>query len=227
MVLIDVLKKGVYIGGGILPGIDMSINAPYENTAKLPRVKFTTPSSVLGTDTMKQIQAAIFFGYAGQIKHIIKKIDEYDANLSLKGLYTLYMLNKLFIKKGEIFMGIFDEKIAENLKVHKYEPPRHIVDFHVAGFAYYDGLDVINELSLGQAVTLVVETDNPYDNEAVAIYYKDKKLGYVPKEKNSFLSTLLYYGYGDILEARIQYVNVENHPERQFRVVVKIKDNRK
>ena len=86
---------------------------------------------------------------------------------------------------------------------------------------------LINELSLGQAVTLVVETDNPYDNEAVAIYYKDKKLGYVPKEKNSFLSTLLYYGYGDILEARIQYVNVENHPERQFRVVVKIKDNRK
>ena len=124
-------------------------------------------------------------------------------------------------------MGIFDEKIAENLKVHKYEPPRHIVDFHVAGFAYYDGLDVINELSLGQAVTLVVETDNPYDNEAVVIYYKDKKLGYVPKEKNSFLSTLLYYGYGDILEARIQYVNVENHPEKQFRVVVKIKDNRK
>ena len=86
---------------------------------------------------------------------------------------------------------------------------------------------LINELSFGQAVTLVVETDNPYDNEAVAIYYKDKKLGYVPKEKNSFLSTLLYYGYGDILEARIQYVNVENHPERQFRVVVKIKDNRK
>jgi len=72
LVLIDVLKKGVYIGGGILSGIDMSINALYGNTAKLPRVKFTTPSSVLGTDTMKQIQAAIFFGYAGQIKHIIK-----------------------------------------------------------------------------------------------------------------------------------------------------------
>ena len=91
-------------------------------------------------------------------------------------------------------MGIFDEKIAENLKVHKYEPPRHIVDFHVAGFAYYDGLDVINELSLGQAVTLVVETDNPYDNEAVAIYYNDKKLGYVPKEKKFFFKyiTLLW-----------------------------------
>ena len=47
----------------------MSINALYGNTAKLPRVKFTTPSSVLGTDTMKQIQAAIFFGYAGQVNY--------------------------------------------------------------------------------------------------------------------------------------------------------------
>ena len=97
MVLIDVLKKGVYIGGGILPGIDMSINALYGNTAKLPRVKFTTPSSVLGTDTMKQIQVAIFFGYGGLGRILsaeIDEIDEYDANLSLKGLYTLYMLNK-------------------------------------------------------------------------------------------------------------------------------------
>ena len=112
-------------------------------------------------------------------------------------------------------------------KNYKYEPSRYIVDFHVAGFAYYDGLDVINELSLGQPVSLIVETDNPYDSEAVVIYYKDKKIGYVPKEKNSILSTLLYYGYGDIFEARIQYANMESHPERQFRVVVKIKDNRK
>ena len=76
-------------------------------------------------------------------------------------------------------------------KNYKYEPSRYIVDFHVAGFTYYDGLDVINELSLGQPVSLIVETDNPYDSEAVVIYYKDKKIGYVPKEKNSFLSTLL------------------------------------
>lgn len=117
----DVLKNGVYVGGGILPGIDMSINALCGNTAKLPKVKFTSPDNVLGTDTIKQIQAAIFFGYAGQIKHIINKvkeevgqdiivlatgglgkilsaeideIDEYDYDLSLKGLLSLYELNK-------------------------------------------------------------------------------------------------------------------------------------
>lgn len=117
----DVLEKNVRIGGGILPGIEMGINALCNNTAKLPKVKFTSPESVLGVDTMTQIQAGVFYGYAGQIKHIIKKIkeivgedayviatgglgkilsaeieeiDEYCNDLSIKGLYTIYCDNK-------------------------------------------------------------------------------------------------------------------------------------
>ncbi|MGL4392075.1 MAG: type III pantothenate kinase [Fusobacteriaceae bacterium] len=116
----EVLKEGVYIGGGILPGIDISINALFSNTAKLPKVKFSKPDSVLGKNTVEQIQAGIFFGYAGQIKYIIKKIKEkledpfiiatgglgrilsaeieeiniYNPDLGIKGLYTLYHMNK-------------------------------------------------------------------------------------------------------------------------------------
>ena len=116
----EVLEKTVYVGGGILPGIEMSINALFANTAKLPKVKFSTPESVLGKNTNEQIQAGIFYGYAGQFKHIIKKIKEvidnpfvvatgglgkilsaeieeidvYSPDLSIKGLYTLYLHNK-------------------------------------------------------------------------------------------------------------------------------------
>lgn len=116
----EVLEKTIYVGGGILPGIEMSINALFANTAKLPKVKFSTPESVLGKNTNEQIQAGIFYGYAGQIKHIIKKIKEvidnpfvvatgglgkilsaeieeidvYSPDLSIKGLYTLYLHNK-------------------------------------------------------------------------------------------------------------------------------------
>lgn len=114
----------------------------------------------------------------------------------------------------------------EALEAFSYEPSRHIDDFHLAGFAYYDGLDVIQELTLGQTVDLVKEDNNPYDEQAVAIYYKDKKLGYIPSSHNSMISTLLYYGHGDIFEARIQMVNHDSHPERQLRVVVKVKDAR-
>ena len=42
------------------PGIEMSINALSANTAKLPKVKFSTPESVLGKNTNEQIQAGIF-----------------------------------------------------------------------------------------------------------------------------------------------------------------------
>ena len=116
----EVLEKTVYVGGGILPGIEMSINALFANTAKLPKVKFSTPESVLGKNTNEQIQAGIFYGYAGQIQHMIKKIKEvidnpfvvatgglgkilsaeieeidvYSPDLSIKGLYTLYLHNK-------------------------------------------------------------------------------------------------------------------------------------
>lgn len=120
-------------------------------------------------------------------------------------------------------------EISEQEKMqcaYEYEPSRYVDDFHLAGFGYYDGLDVIDELKLGQSVDLVKEIRNPYDEKAVAIYYKGKKLGYIPSSHNSIISTLLYYGHGDIFEARIQMVNTDEHPERQFRVVVKVKDNR-
>ncbi|MGX7205298.1 HIRAN domain-containing protein [Enterococcus pingfangensis] len=118
------------------------------------------------------------------------------------------------------------EAFVKALKQHSYEKSRHFMDFHIAGFAYYEGIDVIEELTLGKPVSLVAEPDNPYDPEAVAIYYQDQKIGYVPKDKNEYLSKFLYFGHGEIFEAKIQYINKETHPERQFRVVVKIADNR-
>ena len=114
----------------------------------------------------------------------------------------------------------------EDFNVFPYEPSRFYADFHVAGFAYYDGLEVIDELTLGKPVDLVAEPSNPHDPDAVAIVYNGHKIGYIPSQYNRQFSTFLLYGHGDVFEARIQSMNKESHPERQFRVVVKIKDNR-
>jgi hypothetical protein len=108
-----------------------------------------------------------------------------------------------------------------------YEKSRNLLDFHIAGFAYYDGLDVIEQLTLGAPVSLKSEPDNPYDPEAIVVVLGDTKLGYVPRVKNAFLSNLLYFGYEETIEAKISARDLEAHPEQQFRVVVKIKDNRK
>ena len=107
-----------------------------------------------------------------------------------------------------------------------YERSRNIIDCHIAGFTYYDGLEVIDQLTLGAMVTLKSEPENPNDPDAVAVYFGGTKLGYVPRAKNSELSQLLYFGYGDIVEARINSRDLEANPEAQFRIVIKLKDNR-
>jgi len=108
-----------------------------------------------------------------------------------------------------------------------YKRSRNMLDCHIAGFTYHDGLDVIDQLKLGTVVTLKSEPDNPFDPNAVAIYYEDTMLGYIPRVANYKVSQLLYFGHNDILEARINSINLDANPENQFRIIVKVKDKRK
>ena len=107
-----------------------------------------------------------------------------------------------------------------------YTPTRHYFDCHIAGFKYWDGLEIISNLHDGTAVELRGEPTNPYDPEAVAIYYNEIKIGYIPRDKNSDISRLLYFGHGDIFEAIISAALPNNPPEQRFRVTIKIKDAR-
>ena len=107
-----------------------------------------------------------------------------------------------------------------------YERSRTLFDCHIAGFTYYDGLDVIGQLKLGAPVSLIMEPENPYDPDAIAIYFGKAKLGYIPKGKNALISNLLYFGHGNIIESKVNCCSIESHPEHQFRIVIRIKDNR-
>ena len=49
-----------------------------------------------------------------------------------------------------------------------FTPSRHFLSCHIHGFTYYDGLDVIHDLTLGQSVQLVAEPNNTHDAYAVA-----------------------------------------------------------
>jgi hypothetical protein len=101
-----------------------------------------------------------------------------------------------------------------------------LLDCHIAGFTYHDGLDVIEQLKPGVSIALKSEADNPHDPNAVAVYFEETMLGYIPRVKNYKISQLLYFGYEDIFDAKISCHYPDADPENQFRIVVKIKDNR-
>ena len=106
------------------------------------------------------------------------------------------------------------------------KPDNYFNHFDIAGFTYYEGVDVFDELKIGTTVKLVAEPENPYDRNAVAIYYKDKKLGFVPRNENKMISKLLQFGYKKIFTAKINRISPDEHPENQVGVVVKINEKK-
>ena len=60
-------KSGDYIGGVICPGFQISAEALFERTAKLPRVQVERPDVVIGTNTVASMQSGLFYGYVGLV----------------------------------------------------------------------------------------------------------------------------------------------------------------
>ena len=54
---------------------------------------------------------------------------------------------------------------------------------HVRGTYYYNN-ELIKKLSVGERVKLIPEPDNPHDENAVMIFARGEKIGYVPREDN-------------------------------------------
>ena len=74
---LDVLDKGGgYIGGVILPGVKVSLNALVGNTAQLPQINLDTPKRVIGKNTVECMQNGIMFGNASMIDGLIDRVEE-------------------------------------------------------------------------------------------------------------------------------------------------------
>lgn len=107
-----------------------------------------------------------------------------------------------------------------------YEPSRQMMAFYVAGFQFWDGALALAELKVGERVDLIPELKNPHDPNAVAIRFRGKKLGYVPRESNAVLAQMLYFGHRGCFEAVVQQVSPERSPWHQVRVGVFVTDAR-
>jgi hypothetical protein len=55
----------------------------------------------------------------------------------------------------------------------------------LAGFQFYDGKVLWDEMKAGDVLTLVREHDNPHDANAVRVEWKGSRLGYVPRRENA------------------------------------------
>ena len=109
-------------------------------------------------------------------------------------------------------------KAKENRPIKKV----HLANFHIAGFSYWEGCEAFEYLKIGTRLDLVREDDNRFDPYAVAIYYGDYKLGFIPRGSNHDISKFLDMGLADVFDVRITRITPDAHPENQVEVIVNI-----
>jgi type III pantothenate kinase len=115
-----VSAKGEYLGGSIMPGVEISLEALFGRTSLLHKAELVEPRSVIGKTTAESIQSGALYGFAAQVDGIVRRfeaemgestvvatgglsglivpfsetIDHHDPWLTLHGLRLIYLRNQ-------------------------------------------------------------------------------------------------------------------------------------
>jgi type III pantothenate kinase len=69
-----VSPAGEYVGGVLAPGIEISMDALFARAARLVKVDFVEPPTVIGKTTATALQSGLVYGFAGQVDGIVSAI---------------------------------------------------------------------------------------------------------------------------------------------------------
>ena len=114
-------EKGAYLGGMIMPGVKLGMEALADRTSQLPQVSLDgPPARLIGTNTIDCMQSGCIYGSAAALDGIIDRVADalgkephvvatgdmaewivpycrhevsYDRSLILKGLLSIYCRN--------------------------------------------------------------------------------------------------------------------------------------
>jgi type III pantothenate kinase len=63
-----------YIGGVLAPGIEVSMDALFARAARLRKIDFVEPETVIAKTTVASLQSGLVYGFAGQVDGIVERI---------------------------------------------------------------------------------------------------------------------------------------------------------
>tara|TARA_S200000501_G_C20871752_1_gene764614 strand:- start:9817 stop:10569 length:753 start_codon:yes stop_codon:yes gene_type:complete len=121
----DVINKnGIFIGGAISPGIDVSANNLYNKAALLKNTAFKFPKNVVGRNTETNLQSGIMFGAVesleGMIIRIQNEMNWQNCRIILTGGFSTVISPGLSIKHDlEPFLTLFGIEVINDInKLH-------------------------------------------------------------------------------------------------------------
>jgi type III pantothenate kinase len=69
-----VSPAGEYVGGVLAPGVEISMEALFARAARLVKVDYVAPATVIGKTTAAALQSGLVYGFAGQVDGIVDAI---------------------------------------------------------------------------------------------------------------------------------------------------------
>jgi type III pantothenate kinase len=67
--------KGEYLGGAIIPGIEISLDALFGRAAGLRRVELVEPRNVIGRSSIESIQSGVMYGYTEMVDGLCRRME--------------------------------------------------------------------------------------------------------------------------------------------------------
>tara|TARA_B100000029_G_scaffold262422_1_gene258612 strand:- start:2093 stop:2872 length:780 start_codon:yes stop_codon:yes gene_type:complete len=119
-------KNGIYNGGIIAPGVNLSINSLAKSADQIPIFSLKKQSKIIGKNTVEALRSGFYWGYSGLINNIILKIEKetkkkykiiftggyanlfktsivrsfsVDRNITINGIIELYKKNIMYLNK--------------------------------------------------------------------------------------------------------------------------------
>ena len=83
-----ITEDGRFTAGITAPGIRISSEALWKETAKLPNIEIRKPKTILAQETITSMQAGLMYGQIGQTEYIIRKVKEESGLVNLKVVAT-------------------------------------------------------------------------------------------------------------------------------------------
>ena len=121
-----VSKKGIYNGGVIAPGVNLSIKSLSSFADQIPLFSLKKQKRIVGKNTIEALRSGFYWGYLGLINNIILKIEKetkkkykiiftggyadlfktsiirpftIDRNITIKGIIEIFKENKKYLIK--------------------------------------------------------------------------------------------------------------------------------
>ena len=106
-------REGSFLGGAIVPGVRISLDALANSTTQLPMIALDSPRKAIGTNTVDCMKSGILYGQAAMLDGMIDRMrEELGAEASvvatggLSGLIVPYCRHNIILERELMIQGL-------------------------------------------------------------------------------------------------------------------------